>query len=405
MPEPLSSEKRDALADALLKCPIMADPESRNFVIGRLPDDIRNSAKRSASASLDVGYLLDAALNYEDGLQKLIAEVRSLEGDSLPMREVDRLLAAVPPGPPHPKPLFLAAALVLLALMAMGLALRFSGLRLRPWLEQSTPAPSFTLAPSTVAVQPTSMATPTPTLFPVLAATATPTATSTASLTLTPPPPATPLPGTAWTNPIDGSIYTYVPFGSESFWIKQTEVTNAEYLRCVELGICGGPRLVEELIDPDRGNYPVRGVYLHQARRYAEWAGGRLPTDREWTRACQGPVDRLYPWGFATPDSTRANYGGQVDDTAPVGSYPNGVSPYGVLDLAGNVWEFTDTLWVTGDDESFVIRGGSWQSGGDSLACTDDHRSPYHPVLGDLRRKVRDGFRTNDLGFRVVIIR
>ncbi len=405
MPEPLSPETRLELAKALLRCPSVENQQNRDAIVNDLTEKIRDRISRGDTPLLDVRNIVDACLNYEGGLELLIDAVRRYEADSLPMREVDRLLAAVPPGPPHPKPLFLAAALVLLALMAMGLALRFSGLRLRPWLEQSTPAPSFTLAPSTVAVQPTSMATPTPTLFPVLAATATPTATSTASLTLTPPPPATPLPGTAWTNPIDGSIYTYVPFGSESFWIKQTEVTNAEYLRCVELGICGGPRLVEELIDPDRGNYPVRGVYLHQARRYAEWAGGRLPTDREWTRACQGPVDRLYPWGFATPDSTRANYGGQVDDTAPVGSYPNGVSPYGVLDLAGNVWEFTDTLWVAGDDESFVIRGGSWQSGGDSLACTDDHRSPYHPVLGDLRRKVRDGFRTNDLGFRVVIIR
>ncbi len=114
--------------------------------------------------------------------------------------------------------------------------------------------------------------------------------------------------------------------------------------------------------------HPVVWVTREQARAYAAWAGGRLPRDAEWTRAAQGDDGRKYPWGNTPPDATRANcrpHG--PSDTTPVGRYPAGASPYGLLDMAGNVWE-----WVEPDGDSdrpYVARGGTFGYDAVVVAC------------------------------------
>jgi len=188
--------------------------------------------------------------------------------------------------------------------------------------------------------------------------------------TATPTP--TPLPPTATPTPIPVDVVS-VPAGNgvAAFRIGRTEVTNAQYAQCVAAGACTLPSYTTEPWSPYNNsayaNHPVVYVSRAQAQAYAAWAyaawaGGSLPTNAQWTRACQGDDGRPYPWGSQPPDATRANYTMNVGDTTPVGAYPAGASPYGLLDMAGNVWE-----WVV--DGNFVVRGGAFSPNADSVMC------------------------------------
>jgi len=162
-----------------------------------------------------------------------------------------------------------------------------------------------------------------------------------------------------------GAEYVRVPAGAglAEFWMLRTPVTNAMWRAAVQAGAVKEPRRTDAYNDAAKTQHPVVEVTREQARAYATWVGGRLPRDAEWTRAAQGDDGRTYPWGEQPPDATRANCrphgpGG----TTPVGSYPAGASPYGLLDMAGNVWE-----WV--DDGDFVVRGGAFLNDADNVVC------------------------------------
>jgi formylglycine-generating enzyme required for sulfatase activity len=166
----------------------------------------------------------------------------------------------------------------------------------------------------------------------------------------------------------------------DGFWIDEAEVTNEQFARCVADDICSAPsELSSYTHDSYYGNsqyddYPVIYVDWDDARSYCEWVGGRLPTEAEWEYAARGPDGTVYPWGNDPPNDTLLNYNQNVGDTREVGSYPDGASWVGALDMAGNVWEWVADWWrdypstaqtnptglETGDVK--VLRGGSWRN-------------------------------------------
>ena len=143
------------------------------------------------------------------------------------------------------------------------------------------------------------------------------------------------------------------------FWIDKTPVKNAEYARFVAATKQKPPEHWKGKTPPKEiVEHPVVNVSWQDAVAYAEWAGKRLPTEQEWEKAARGTDGRAYPWGNQEPTRELCNFGNNEKGTTAVGKYsPHGDSPYGCVDLAGNVWE-----WTASDHElgGKVLRGGGW---------------------------------------------
>ena len=179
----------------------------------------------------------------------------------------------------------------------------------------------------------------------------------------------------------------------DAFWIDQTEVTNAMYARCVAEGECTAPLFNKSNFhksyygESEYDNYPVIYVKWDDAKAYCSWVNRRLPTEAEWEKAASRWNENTqqndpYPWGKPI-NCTLANYQKSskeacISDTAEVNAYPNGASPYGALNMAGNVWEWVSDYYgseyynqeiswrnPTGPTSgiSRVFRGGSFKSG------------------------------------------
>lgn len=96
---------------------------------------------------------------------------------------------------------------------------------------------------------------------------------------------------------------------------------------------------------PGYASHPVVEASWFGARDYCIWREARLPTEAEWEKAARGPSDRPYPWGWEPPDSTRARYVARFNDYVAVGSFPAGATPEGLVDMAGNVWQWVSSLY------------------------------------------------------------
>lgn len=201
----------------------------------------------------------------------------------------------------------------------------------------------------------------------------------------------------------------------DGYWIYRYEVTNKMYRDCVAAGKCPMPQQTysrtrdEYYNNPDYDDFPVIYVTYADAASYCKWAGGRLPTEAEWERAARGDKDsRTFPWGNTPASDTQANFcdrgcpaqdseGNKDDgyrDTSPVGNYLAGMSPYGLFDVAGNVWEwvldyYSPTYYRLSAEKNprgpqytttRVIKGGGWNN--QSLGVRVVQRIGQIPEMG-----------------------
>jgi serine/threonine-protein kinase len=128
----------------------------------------------------------------------------------------------------------------------------------------------------------------------------------------------------------------------ETFWLSKTPITNSQYLNFASTTDHRLPKHWERgCIPKGKEHHPVVFVDWSDAVSFCSWMAGRLPTEAEWEKAARGTDGRIYPWGDERPKRSLCNHNFFFGDTLPVGSHPNGASPYGLLDMAGNVWEWT----------------------------------------------------------------
>ena len=178
------------------------------------------------------------------------------------------------------------------------------------------------------------------------------------------------------------------------FWIAKTPVTNALYFRFVrETGHVSPDHWEGETPKVEIADHPVVNVSYEDAVAYADWARMTLPTEKEWEKAARGTDGRIYPWGDEWRDGYYCNTEeAGIGTTTPVGQYsPVGDSPYGCVDMAGNVFDWTAS-WYDEEEEWGMLRGGSWNFERDIAQTANRDGTP-----------ITD--RINDIGFRVVMRR
>jgi formylglycine-generating enzyme required for sulfatase activity len=223
---------------------------------------------------------------------------------------------------------------------------------------------------------------------------------------------------------IDGSLLSYVapaefkmgyggfdapehPVTLDGYWIYQTKVTNRMFAQCVAVGQCTPP--VQEVggpvyNNPVFANHPVVGVTWDQAQGYCNWVQGRLPTEAEWEKAARGTNSNVYPWGNNDPTCDLLNFGYCSGRTSDVNAFSQGVSPYGLYDMAGNVFEWVEDWYSetyygqapalnpmgpqSGEKRS--IRGSSFETASDQIPSAIRHYGPQ-------------GYHSRDVGFRCAV--
>lgn len=223
---------------------------------------------------------------------------------------------------------------------------------------------------------------------------------------------------------LDGSVLVYIPAGDfimgtgasnapkktvalDGYWIQSTDVTNKMYAQCVATGNCAPPK--QELGAPvytnaDYGDYPVVGVTWDMAANYCGWIQGQLPGEAQWEKAARGPDGSEYPWGNDKPACDVVNNLGCLGHTSGVTDYPAGKNPYGLFDMAGNVFQWVNDFYGENYYDEMplqnppgpasgatrVIRGSSFES--------DDSQTP-----AGVRHFGANAYTSRDLGFRCVV--
>lgn len=179
----------------------------------------------------------------------------------------------------------------------------------------------------------------------------------------------------------------------DPFWIDTYEVTNASYKQCVDAGACrppastGSNEYTTYFGDPSYDNYPVNQIDWADAMQYCTWAGEQLPTEAQWEKAARGTDERIYPWGNTWDPALAHSVLDGYLNTAEVGSKPGGASPYGAMDMAGNVWE-----WVA-----------DWYS--EEYYAVSPADNPTGPETGKVRALRGGGYGGYDAGMRTVVRR
>jgi len=244
----------------------------------------------------------------------------------------------------------------------------------------------------------------------------------------------------------DGMIQVFVPAGSfrmggldsnaqkdeqpartvtlDAFWLDKVEVTNGMYNLCVQAGGCDAPRQIKSASreryfgNAEFNDFPVVYVSWQDATKYCAWAGRRLPTEAEWEYAARGGDYRTYPWGDDAPTDQLANFNYLFRDTTQVGAFANSLSPFGALDMAGNVWEWVSDFYGAtyyGNNENTnpsgptqaningprrVIRGGSFQDGEKELRVANRGYAVAPDLNADPKSNAYAGETGPNIGFR-----
>jgi serine/threonine-protein kinase len=225
----------------------------------------------------------------------------------------------------------------------------------------------------------------------------------------------------------DGTELVLIPHGTyamgprrrevhlDAFYLSRHPVTNRQFAKFMSVtGYAPDDAEAHRFLShwkrgqcpDDLLDHPVVFVSWLDANAYCVWAGRRLPTEAEWEKAARGTDGRKYPWGKSDPDPSCANFGRTHSGTKPVGSHPGGISPYGIMDLAGNVWEWCEDVdrpkfYLQGpsrnprnvaaaSDAPRVARGGSWLYDKQSLRTFA--RISFAP-----------SYRLDGVGFRVAV--
>jgi formylglycine-generating enzyme required for sulfatase activity len=286
--------------------------------------------------------------------------------------------AGAPPGEQRQR----RARVVWLAVVCIGIILLLlaSGLLIRQTLQKDraslppAPEPSAQPAPETA-----------------------PTPASTASVAIEPPADMVYVPGGTFLMGRDDGDEFERPARTVTvspFFIDRTEVTNEQYQEFInQTGRRAPPHWKNGSYPEGEGQFPVVNVSWHDAHAYAEWAGKRLPTEAEWEFAARGTDGRLYPWGAEwQPGLANTEEGGQ-NRLLEAGSLVAGASPYGALDMCGNVWELTASNLSSYAEEGKaigpgkVIRGGSFNTPRENATVT------YRGVVQPEKTYDKTGFR------------
>ncbi len=223
---------------------------------------------------------------------------------------------------------------------------------------------------------------------------------------------------------IDGSQLAYVPAGNfvmgmgigntpqktidlDGFWISVSDVTNKMYAQCVETGNCAAP--AQEIgtpvyTNPDYGDYPVVGVTWDMASNYCKWAQASLPSEAQWEKAARGQNSAVYPWGADNPGCDLLNYSGCLGHMSGVNDYPAGRSPYGLLDMAGNVYQWVNDFYAEQYYDSMPASNPTGPTSGDSHVIRG---SSFETDAAQLQSAIRhfggQGYHSRDLGFRCAV--
>jgi len=191
----------------------------------------------------------------------------------------------------------------------------------------------------------------------------------------------------------------------DAFWMDKTEITNGMYGKCVQAGKCEKPGCKYYDL-PKYAKHPAVCVTWQQAQDYCQWAGGHLPTEAEWEKAARGTEGRIYPWG-GDSSQAKANYWGSPgycsNTIKPVGSYLSGASPYGVLDMAGNVAEWTQD-WYNANyyQDSPVLNPQGAQKGKERVLRGGAYCFSDNDIRSARRAYSEPNVRFDIVGFRCV---